>query len=80
MTRALDLRLGIDVGGTNTDAVVLDRHDALLAKAKSPTSADVSSGIEAAVDKVLESGNVDRMRISHVMLGTTHATNAVLER
>ena len=80
MTRALDLRLGIDVGGTNTDAVVLDRHDALLAKAKSPTSADVSSGIEAAVDKVLETGNVDRMRISHVMLGTTHATNAVLER
>ncbi len=78
--RPLDLRLGIDVGGTNTDAVVLDRHDELLAKTKSPTSADVSSGIEAAVDKVLESGDVDRSRISHVMLGTTHATNAVLER
>jgi N-methylhydantoinase A/oxoprolinase/acetone carboxylase beta subunit len=78
--RALDLRLGIDVGGTNTDAVVLDRHDTLLAKTKRPTSADVSSGIEAAVDAVLESGAVDRTRISHVMLGTTHATNAVLER
>ncbi len=66
--------------GTNTDAVVLDRHDTLLAKTKTPTSADVSSGIEAAVDAVLASGEVDRTRISHVMLGTTHATNAVLER
>ena len=78
--RSLDLRLGIDVGGTNTDAVVLDREDELLAKTKSPTSADVSSGIEAAVDRVLASEDVDRSRISHVMLGTTHATNAVLER
>ena len=78
--RRLDLRLGIDVGGTNTDAVVLDRADGLLAKAKSPTTADVSSGIEAVVDKVLESGQVERARVSHVMLGTTHATNAVLER
>jgi N-methylhydantoinase A/oxoprolinase/acetone carboxylase beta subunit len=78
--RRLDLRLGIDVGGTNTDAVVLDRGDRLLAKAKSPTTPDVSSGIEAAVDAVLEAGHIDRARISHAMLGTTHATNAVLER
>jgi N-methylhydantoinase A/oxoprolinase/acetone carboxylase beta subunit len=78
--RHLDLRLGIDVGGTNTDAVVLDRDDGLLAKAKSPTTPDVSSGIEAACDAVLEAGHVDRSRITHAMLGTTHATNAVLER
>ncbi|MFN8623441.1 MAG: hydantoinase/oxoprolinase family protein [Chloroflexota bacterium] len=76
----LDLRLGIDVGGTNTDAVVLDRADRLLAKAKSPTTPDVTSGIENAVDAVLAAGGVDRARISHAMLGTTHATNAVLER
>jgi N-methylhydantoinase A/oxoprolinase/acetone carboxylase beta subunit len=78
--RRLDLRLGIDVGGTNTDAVVLDRGDRLLAKAKSPTTPDVSSGIEAACDAVLEAGHIDRSRISHAMLGTTHATNAILER
>ena len=78
--RRLDLRLGIDVGGTNTDAVVLDREDHLQAKAKAPTTPDVSSGIEAAVDAVLEAGHIDRSRISHAMLGTTHATNAVLER
>ena len=78
--RALDLRLGIDVGGTNTDAVVLDRDDRLLAKAKSPTTPDVTGGIENAVDAVLAAGHVDRARITHAMLGTTHATNAVLER
>ena len=44
----LELRLGIDVGGTNTDAVVLDREDRLLARAKVPTTLDVSSGIAAA--------------------------------
>lgn len=73
-----DLRLGVDVGGTNTDAVVLDADDRLLAKAKVPTTPDVTSGIEAALTEVVE--RVDRSRITHAMFGTTHATNAVLQR
>ena len=73
-----DLRLGVDVGGTNTDAVVLDAEDRLLAKAKVPTTPDVTRGIEAALAGVVE--RVDRARITHAMFGTTHATNAVLER
>jgi N-methylhydantoinase A/oxoprolinase/acetone carboxylase beta subunit len=79
----LDLRLGIDVGGTNTDAVVLDRDGTLLARAKVPTTADVTGGIRNAIDAILGDdlpGTVARDRITHVMLGTTHATNAVLER
>jgi N-methylhydantoinase A/oxoprolinase/acetone carboxylase beta subunit len=76
----VDLRIGIDVGGTNTDAVVLDLDDRLLAKAKRPTTADVTSGISAAIDAVLTDPAVDTTRVTHVMLGTTHATNAVLER
>lgn len=82
MTRdgRFDLRLGIDVGGTNTDAVVLDRDDRLVAKAKRPTTADVSGGMRAAIDAVLSHDAVDKRRVTHVMLGTTHATNAVLER
>ena len=80
MSTAIDLRLGIDVGGTNTDAVVLDRADGLVAKAKRPTTADVSGGIAAAVDAVLSAPGVEPGRVTHVMLGTTHATNAVLER
>jgi len=76
----MDLRLGIDVGGTNTDAVVLGRDDALLARAKVATTPDVSSGIAAAIAAAVEALGEGRERITHAMLGTTHATNAVLER
>ena len=54
MSAGADLRLGIDVGGTNTDAAVLDRQGALVAKAKRPTSADVTGGITAALNAVSE--------------------------
>jgi N-methylhydantoinase A/oxoprolinase/acetone carboxylase beta subunit len=77
---ALDHRLGIDVGGTNTDAVILDRSDQVLAKAKVPTTPDVTGGIVTALDAVLSSSAIEVARITHAMLGTTHATNAVLER
>lgn len=76
----MSLRLGIDVGGTHTDAVVLDGSQRLLAQAKVATTSDVSSGIAAAIDAVLTSDAVDSTRIGHVMLGTTQAANAVLER
>ncbi|MEU7856440.1 hydantoinase/oxoprolinase family protein [Nonomuraea sp. NPDC049141] len=73
------LRIGIDVGGTNTDAVVLDAADRVVAKAKRPTTPDVTAGLRAALDAVLaEVAAWDR--ITRVMLGTTHATNAILER
>jgi N-methylhydantoinase A/oxoprolinase/acetone carboxylase beta subunit len=77
---ALDYRLGIDVGGTNTDAVILDRSDQVLAKAKVPTTPDVTGGIVTALDTVISTAGVAASRITHAMLGTTHATNAVLER
>ena len=75
-----DCRLGVDVGGTNTDAVIMDAADRVLAKAKVPGTADITSGIVAAIDAVLGAPGIEPQRISHVMLGTTHATNAVLER
>jgi N-methylhydantoinase A/oxoprolinase/acetone carboxylase beta subunit len=80
-----DCRLGLDVGGTNTDAVIMDAADRVIAKVKVPGTADITGGIVAAIDAVLkalpdsEQGNAPG-RITHVMLGTTHATNAVLER
>ena len=77
---AIDWRLGIDVGGTNTDAVVMDTADRLIATTKVPTTADITGGITAAIAAVLAAPGVEPDRISHVMLGTTHATNAVLER
>lgn len=73
-----DLRLGIDVGGTNTDAVVIGPDDSVIAKAKIATSPDVTGGIFASIEEVL--GGLDHRRVTHVMIGTTHATNALLQR
>ncbi|SEH02541.1 N-methylhydantoinase A/oxoprolinase/acetone carboxylase, beta subunit [Nonomuraea solani] len=76
-----DLRIGIDVGGTNTDAVALDADGRVIAKAKRPTTSDVTGGLRAALDAVLEElGDNARDRVARIMLGTTHATNAILER
>lgn len=47
------MRLGIDVGGTNTDAALI-AGDTVLAWAKRPTTSDIGSGIMAASTAVLE--------------------------
>lgn len=75
-----DYRLGIDVGGTNTDAVILDATDTPIAKTKTPTTEDISSGILTALDEVLAESNIATTELDSVMLGTTHATNAIAER
>lgn len=76
----MSFRLGIDVGGTNTDAAILDENNQLMAKAKKPTTGDISTGIKDAVETVLKKGAIDTSKISNAMLGTTHATNAIVER
>ena len=72
-------RIGIDVGGTNTDAVLLN-GDVVAAKIKTPTTDDVMSGIRAALACILAQSGADPADIDAVMIGTTHFTNAVIER
>jgi N-methylhydantoinase A/oxoprolinase/acetone carboxylase beta subunit len=72
-------RIGVDVGGTNTDAVLIDGHD-VLAWAKRPTSADVTSGIREALTALFADAPVAASDVRAVMLGTTHFTNAVIVR
>jgi N-methylhydantoinase A/oxoprolinase/acetone carboxylase beta subunit len=74
------MRLGIDVGGTNTDAVILDEDDRLLAKGKTPDTDDVITGIERVVSQVVRDAGVEPREITHAMLGTTQVTNAIIER
>ncbi|RCG29769.1 hydantoinase/oxoprolinase family protein [Sphaerisporangium album] len=76
----MTLRIGIDVGGTNTDAAVLDRSDRIVARAKRPTTPDVTGGLRAALAAVLDELGDRAGAVTRVMLGTTHATNAILER
>ena len=71
-------RIGIDVGGTNTDAVLLE-EDAVAAAVKTPTTADVTTGITRALAALVE--RAPAARDAHaVMIGTTHFTNAVVQR
>ncbi|MER2622796.1 MULTISPECIES: hydantoinase/oxoprolinase N-terminal domain-containing protein [Pseudomonadota] len=72
-------RLGIDVGGTNTDAVIMAGRS-VLAGVKAATTEDVTSGVIEAMEAAISKASVERSKITHVMIGTTHFTNAVIER
>jgi N-methylhydantoinase A/oxoprolinase/acetone carboxylase beta subunit len=76
----LVLRLGIDVGGTHTDAVILDERNRLVGAVKVQTTRDVTTGVLRALRKVLEASAVDPAEIRAAMFGTTHCTNAIVER
>src|SRR5690606_21121669 len=73
-------RIGIDVGGTHTDAVLLDQDNKVISETKSPTTEDVATGIYTAMKKIIKDANVPREEIKYAMLGTTHCTNAIVER
>lgn len=72
------MRIGIDVGGTHTDAVLI-KGEEVVASCKELTSADVISGVKAAL-RNLEGQSGDLAGLEAVMLGTTQFTNAVVER
>jgi N-methylhydantoinase A len=70
--------LGVDVGGTFTDAVLA--HDGRLVTAKAPsTPRDQSEGVLAAVDAVLEAAGASPDDVREFSHGMTVATNALLE-
>lgn len=73
------IRLGIDVGGTNTDAVLM-RGKEVLAATKSFTTADVKEGVVSAVRALLKMHGGDASVIDAVMIGTTQFVNAFVQR
>ena len=72
-------RIGVDVGGTNTDAVLLE-DGAVIHAVKTPTSPDVTTGIVSAVDELSRCLGVTSGVIDAVIIGTTHFVNAVVQR
>jgi N-methylhydantoinase A/oxoprolinase/acetone carboxylase beta subunit len=72
-------RIGVDVGGTNTDAVVMVGRD-ILAAVKVPTSSDVTTGLMQALREVQNQAAIVAGDVALVVIGTTHFTNAVIER
>ncbi|ODA75949.1 hypothetical protein RJ55_08590 [Drechmeria coniospora] len=80
------LRIGVDVGGTNTDGVILDPQAAstpgkgILAWHKAPTTANPSDGINNVIDAMFQSAKISPNEVASVTIGTTHFVNAVVER
>jgi N-methylhydantoinase A len=75
----MDYKLGVDVGGTFTDVLLIDTASGTIHTAKVPsTPEDSSIGVLNGIARVCERAGVDPSAISHVTHGTTVATNAVL--
>ncbi|MEU8282085.1 hydantoinase/oxoprolinase family protein [Micrococcus luteus] len=72
------MHIGIDVGGTNTDAVLMDGNR-ILHGVKHSTSADVTGGIVRAIDELRAGHPFEGSDIDAVMIGTTHFINALVQ-
>lgn len=72
------MRIGIDVGGTNTDAVLLDGNR-VVAAVKASTTEDVTGGIVSALRDLRSQEPFSPTAIDAVMIGTTHFINALVE-
>jgi N-methylhydantoinase A/oxoprolinase/acetone carboxylase beta subunit len=72
-------RIGIDVGGTNTDAVLIEDGQ-VRGAVKAPTTLDVTSGILDALGRLTATGVLEGKTLDAVMIGTTHFINAVVQR
>ena len=75
----MSYRLGVDVGGTFTDLLLVHEKSGQTWSAKVPsTPADQSIGVLNGILRVCERAGIDPQIIDHVMHGTTVATNTVL--
>ena len=75
----MSFTLGVDVGGTFTDIFLIDDASGQVHTAKVPsTPQDSSIGVLNGIEKVCSQSGIDPNSISHVMHGTTVATNTVL--
>jgi len=78
MSNQNELRIGVDVGGTNTDAVVIDQSGVVQSAIKVATTLDPIDGIRNALGQVLD--GIDKTFVTRAMLGTTHPANAIIQR
>ncbi|GGF60292.1 hydantoinase/oxoprolinase family protein [Alteromonas lipolytica] len=75
----MSYRLGVDVGGTFTDLLLINEENGQTFTAKVPsTPHDSSEGVLNGIARICEESGVDPTQIHRVMHGTTVATNAVL--
>ena len=74
-------RLGVDIGGTFTDLVMVDLHNGMLFDEKVLTTPDDPSlGVIKGVKKILETNNIPASKLKHIIHGTTLVANAIIQR
>lgn len=71
--------IGIDIGGTHTDGVLLDATGKSLKIGKTTTTACLSKGVKTMIEHLLKLADIEASSIRCVAVGSTHATNAILE-
>ncbi|MGH7265972.1 MAG: hydantoinase/oxoprolinase N-terminal domain-containing protein [Candidatus Rokuibacteriota bacterium] len=74
------MQIGVDIGGTFTDIVLLGDDGRLVATKVPTTPRDFLQGIAAAARRVLALAGAEAARVERFIHGTTVATNAVLEQ
>ena len=73
-------RVGVDVGGTFTDGILVDEHSGETRIAKVPsTPGDPSVSFLAAVERILDEAGIEAADAGYLVHGTTVATNAIIE-
>ncbi|PXY17106.1 hydantoinase/oxoprolinase family protein [Prauserella endophytica] len=76
----MSYRLGVDVGGTFTDVLLVEEATGATWRAKTPsTPADQSVGVRSGIGKVCADAGIGLHEVAQVLHGTTVATNAILE-
>ena len=75
-----EFRLGVDIGGTFTDIILLDEHGQVFGKKLLSTPQDYSLAIQDGVEQLLGDTKIAAGSITEVVHGTTVATNAIIER
>ncbi|KAI5298573.1 Vacuolar protein sorting-associated protein 53 [Ascosphaera pollenicola] len=82
-THRPNLVIGVDVGGTNTDSVLLDTTksgtDAVISWNKTATASNVTVGVKKSLESLLQSGPGIAKNVAAVTVGTTHFLNAIVE-
>ncbi|MBE7556960.1 MAG: hydantoinase/oxoprolinase family protein [Anaerolineales bacterium] len=74
-------RVGVDIGGTFTDLIVVNTETGAFAVGKTLTTpADPSQAVETVLVETLQQAGVDPGQVQHLVHGTTLVTNAIIER
>ena len=71
------VRIGVDVGGTNTDLILIDDDEEYIHK--TPSTEDPSLATAEGIAEICDTAGVDSSEVDQILHGTTVATNALIE-